>query len=70
LALTSNRRIPVLKNWAMKTPLVIEESCLLQVSWPTQCTKRMMTVFRIKLTTTMISATLLPSAFDQRASEK
>jgi len=56
LALTRIRRIPVLKNYATNTPLVIDESCSEFVSSPTQVMDLIMTIFKTKLIAIIVKA--------------
>lgn len=62
--LTNKIKIPVLKNQAMNTPLVIEASCSLLVSSPTHVIPLIITVFKTRLMAMMMNETEVPRILD------
>ena len=59
LAFTRSKTKPVLKNYAAKTPLVIEDNFSLCVSSPTHVINEIISILRIVFIT--IIATVMPS---------
>lgn len=70
LALIKSKSRPVLKNWAMKTAFVIEESCWEWVSWPIQEIRPVIMTYNISLIAIMNSPMPVPKIFDHVLSWK